>query len=112
MNLIDAFLWFTIVSYFVCAVLWIFKIEPIKDQGNIGYIGSLIAGIFLLGNLLLNISAVWFVYGIFWSFASVASYVGIVKWNLAYKTEVSDAHQTYMAGWDALIAIACFILSI
>ena len=112
MGIIDAFLLFTIINYYIGALIYrrlvkvkIMNFSIIKEK-----IAFVIQGTMLLLNLLLDIKVLWFIYGILWSAEAGLSYLGEVEWIVKYeRNSVSEAAQIAMWMWDALIAISCFI---
>ena len=106
-NHIDAFLLFTIFSYYFCAGVPkpVTKNLPLHAEK----LSMALSGSLLLFNLLVNIELLWIIYGVFWSFAACASYFGFSKWNVKWKEEVSEVAQIAMWLWDATIATCCFM---
>lgn len=105
MNYIDAFLWFTALTYFIAVPF------PIKFQENWGFITQKLAWaimgtvwvLCLTGNIsytILNLQIQWLILTIIYVTAALMSYKGVQNWG-------STEHNLYMAGWDSLLAIIC-----
>ncbi|MHA1262692.1 MAG: hypothetical protein ACTSSA_11495 [Candidatus Freyarchaeota archaeon] len=108
MDLVDGFLVFTIISYYVsCAVP-----KPVTKNIKPRWIERtvmMVLGSVLLANLLLNIPYVWLVYGVFWAVAACLSYLGYSKWNVLWRKNCSDMAQITMFLWDSLISLSCLL---
>jgi len=107
MILVDAFLIFTVFAYYFCAVCpkQVTKnLSLYSEKASMALLGSL-----LLGNLLINIDVLWFVYGVFWTFAACMSYYGFSKWNVQWKEDISEVAQIAMWLWDTAISTCCFM---
>jgi hypothetical protein len=108
MNVIDAFLYFTTVSYFLAATLprpLTRNVKPrILERLLMAFLGAA-----LLVNLLLNLSILWVFYAVLWALAAGMSYLGYIQWNILWRDTVSDEAQITMFLWDALIAFCCLL---
>lgn len=87
---------------------------PISFQKNLGIATEkalylLLAALLLTNTLILDLEVLWAAMGALWSFAAVLSFIGVQKWNVKWRPDVSDAAQVFMAGWDLAIAVACFM---
>ena len=107
MNLVDAFLFITLMAYYSAGILP----KPITKNLKITTekLLMLLAGTVLLLNLIFNIPLLWFSMGVIWTINAVSTYFGYVQWNLTYKSDPSDAAQMTMVVWDLLIALCCFM---
>ena len=106
MELINAFLFASMISYFLCLIL------PKSTTRNINIlldkITSLISGCLLLCGLFFNINWLWMVLGVIWVVYAGCTFLGYAEINVLWKNEVSDEAQMLMFTWNLLIAIACF----
>ena len=105
MNLMDAFLWVTALTYFFAVPL------PKRFQRNWGFITQKFAWftmgtiwvLCLMGTLtytLFNLQIQWLILSITYIVASLMSYTGIQDWG-------SPGHNIAMFVWDLLLAIVC-----
>lgn len=111
MQIIDAFLLATIISYFFGAVI---PKQTVKNMPLwLEKIFLAVSGLILALNLyFFQNSYAWLVMGGFWTCAAGASYLGITKWNVDYQdhvTGLSATAQVTMWFWDLMIAISCFL---
>lgn len=108
MNLIDTFLWFTVISYYVFAIV---PKKTIKGNQSKTFerISMLVSGTIIAAMLVLNVQILWIVGGALWIVAACLSYLGYVQWNILWKDKVSDEAQMVMFLWDALIALSCLV---
>lgn len=116
MKLIEAFLNATAFAY-LASSLYAFLNRPALDgmqynrQGVI--YGILFGAIYL--SMKVEISIIYFILGIFYSFATVSSFIGWPqKWMAYWKTEPhegSDTAQIGMAAWDLALSVSFFYLS-
>ena len=115
MNLNTALLLVSGLAY-ICAVALPYpslkNTDRIKEKISFFILGITILFLVLAreGNLFNN-SLVWTILGIFYVMASWLSYIGHSQWNMLWKQEISDVAQMYMAAWDMLIAISCFMIA-
>ena len=105
MNIIDAFLWVTALTFFLAVPL------PKKFQRNWGFILQKLAWLIIgaiwvlcltgtLSYTLFNLQIQWLILSVIYVAASLMSYTGIQEWG-------SNAHNLFMCAWDLLLAIVC-----
>lgn len=68
-----------------------------------------ICGAALLSNLFIKSSHGWGIIGVFYVYASLASYLGYSEWKVLWRSDTSDAAQIAMWAWDLGIAVCCFL---
>lgn len=116
MKLIYAFLNATAFAY-LAAALYAFLNKPALDK--IQYSRQGIIYVILFGSIYLSmkveLSIIYFILGIFYSLATVSSFIGWPqKWMAYWKKEPregSDAAQIFMSAWDLSLATLFFYLS-
>jgi len=101
MDFVDAFLWVTAISYFICVFL---PQKPIENLGEAQRLLSALLGAVLTLNLLFNIDVAWIAMTGLWTAASLLSYLDYVQWG-----KPSRIRQMYMAAWDLLISVCCLV---
>ncbi len=115
MNIVDAFLIATIVSYMV----GVFYPRILTSIGNIFVekLCFLALGLLISGDLAVNISALWIVTGALLCVLAVTDYMGDFRWLIHMGSEApkgesgyksTNEAQCFMTGWDLLIATSCF----
>ena len=116
MNLIEAFLNATAFAY-LAAALYSFLGRPALDNIEFaiqGIIYSILFGAIHI-SMKIEISIFYFLLAIFYSFATVSSFIGWPqKWMAYWKKdphEGSDTAQIGMAAWDLALSISFFYLS-
>lgn len=116
MNLIEAFLNATAFAY-LAASLYAFLGRPALDgiQANRQGIIYLLPSTIIYLSTKIEISIVYFILGIIYSFATIGSFIGFPqKWMAYWKkdpNEGSDIGQIGMSFWDLALAITFFYLS-
>lgn len=106
MDLSNAFLLMTAISYYVFALVP-HKTTKMALPKIIEASLMLLMGTLLLANLWLNLWWLWLAYGALWSVAACLSYLGYVRWKVQWRIDASDEAQMTMFLWDLLIAVAC-----
>jgi len=116
MKLIYAFLNATAFAY-LTAALYAFLGKPALDHINDSQQGVIYCLLFGAIHLSMNIkiSLIYFILGIFYSIATVSSFIGWPqKWMAHWKKEPkegSDPSQIGMALWDLALSISFFYLA-
>ena len=106
MNSVDAFLIVTAIAYYVGSIV---PKRTVKNKMPLIVEKVLMAimGTIIMAAQLFNFSVLYLGLGIASTAAACLTYLGYVKWNIAYKEEPSDAAQMVMFAWDLLIAVCC-----
>jgi len=114
LNFYSAFLLASGLAYFCSLILpysSLKNLDRVKERISFFLLGTTIILLVMARERnLFNQWWAWTILGTLYVMASWLSYVRYSQWNMLQKEEISDAAQMYMAAWNLLIAISCFLM--